>query len=497
MSALPNDEHAERALLGHTLHLGRIPEGVNGLASSDFYRPANETVWAAMRALSDQSKPCDLPSVLTYLDKLGQLERGKAQHSSRKVTDLGLIELQQAPPIVDPAHAAENILQHAQRRRMIVLHQRGLQQASDPTIELGELLRRTEEELGRVAGAPAEEPQQRGGWRELDLTPVLDGTWKPPEPTIGRRSDGRGLFYPGKSHTAIGETESAKTWFALSVALDELAAGNHVLFIDFEDDVGSIVNRLLAISGQSTAMISGRFHYLRPEGDLRASGNQAALTEQLHTYRPTLTINDGTTEAMVMHGLNPLDNADVAIFNMLLIRPQTDAGAAAVALDHVTKDRENRGRYAIGAVHKLNAVSGAGYVLENRAPFGIGLTGRSAIKIAKDRLGQLRPHALRSSNSMHWYGDLVLESHDRDFAEVSVEPPHERDEEFRPTALMKQIAELLAEKGPLSKNKIETAIRGKTDYKRQALTLLILDGYVSDGDAKNPHQLLKPFEADK
>jgi len=200
---------------------------------------------------------------------------------------------------------------------------------------------------------------------------------------------------------------------------------------------------------------------------------------------------------MVMHGLNPLDNADVAIFNMLLIRPQTDAGAAAVALDHVTKDRENRGRYAIGAVHKLNAVSGAGYVLENRAPFGIGLTGRSAIKIAKDRLGQLRPHALRSSNSMHWYGDLVLESHDRDFAEVSVEPPHERDEEFRPTALMKQIAELLAEKGPLSKNKIETAIRGKTDYKRQALTLLILDGYVSDGDAKNPHQLLKPFEADK
>ena len=198
-----------------------------------------------------------------------------------------------------------------------------------------------------------------------------------------------------------------------------------------------------------------------------------------------------------MHGLNPLDNADVAIFNMLLIRPQTDAGAAAVALDHVTKDRENRGRYAIGAVHKLNAVSGAGYVLENRAPFGIGLTGRSAIKIAKDRLGQLRPHALRSSNSMHWYGDLVLESHDRDFAEVSVEPPHERDEEFRPTALMKQIAELLAEKGPLSKNKIETAIRGKTDYKRQALTLLILDRYVSDGDAKNPHQLLKPFEADK
>jgi DnaB-like helicase N terminal domain len=57
MSALPNDELAERALLGHTLALGRIPEGVNGLAPSDFYRPVNETIWVAMRTLSDQSSP--------------------------------------------------------------------------------------------------------------------------------------------------------------------------------------------------------------------------------------------------------------------------------------------------------------------------------------------------------------------------------------------------------------------------------------------------------
>ena len=56
------------------------------------------------------------------------------------------------------------------------------------------------------------------------------------------------------------------------MALDELTAGNHVLFIDFEDDVGSIVNRLLAISGQSTAMISGRFHYRVRRGIFAPAG---------------------------------------------------------------------------------------------------------------------------------------------------------------------------------------------------------------------------------
>jgi hypothetical protein len=341
-----------------------------------------------------------------------------------------------------------------------------------------------------------EQPRRHGSWWQVDLRPVLDGTWKPPEPTVGRRNDGRGLFYPGKSHTVIGETESAKTWFALSAALDEIADGNHVIFIDFEDDEGTLVSRLLCISGGSQEMIAERFHYVRPDGDLRAKANHEDLAELLHTFRPTLVINDGITEAMALHNLDPIDNADVAVFNSILVKPITGLGPASVSLDHVVKRGESGDRYALGGVHKLNAVSGAGYLLENRQPFGVGMTGRSTIKITKDRPGQLRTHGQPGGGSLFWYGDLVMESHGRDFAEVSVEPPHEGTDDFRPTALMMQISRLLAEKGPLSKNKIETAIRGKTDYKRQALTLLILDGYVSDGDAKHPHKLLRPFEGD-
>jgi hypothetical protein len=59
-------------------------------------------------------------------------------------------------------------------------------------------------------------PRERSSWWPIDLTHVLNGTWRRPEPTIGKRSDGRGLFYKGKSHLVVGETESAKTWLTLA-----------------------------------------------------------------------------------------------------------------------------------------------------------------------------------------------------------------------------------------------------------------------------------------
>jgi AAA domain len=340
-----------------------------------------------------------------------------------------------------------------------------------------------------------EEAEERHSWRPVDLGPILDGTWKPLEPTVGKRSDGKGLFYPGKSHTVIGETESAKTWLALSAALDEMGEGNHVLYLDLEDDEGTIVNRLLTISAHSAEMIRERFHYLRPDSDLRSRVNAADLGEVLHAYQPTLAVIDGITEAMFIHGLNPLDNVDIAHFNAILTKSLTVLGAAAVALDHVKKNGDSRDRYALGGVHKLNAVSGAGYMLENRQPFGVGLTGRSTIKIAKDRPGQLRVNGLPSGGGLQWYGDLVLESHDRDFAEVSVEPPHERDESFRPTLLMTKIAEALGSAAqPMSQRQLLALVRGKDATKRDAFALLVAEGYIS---GKTPHTLVKPYAEDE
>jgi hypothetical protein len=43
----------------------------------------------------------------------------------------------------------------------------------------------------------------------------------------------------------------------------------------------------------------------------------------------------------------------------------------APAPERADADRGNRSRYAIGAVHKFNALDGAAYILENRQPFGV------------------------------------------------------------------------------------------------------------------------------
>jgi hypothetical protein len=58
-------------------------------------------------------------------------------------------------------------------------------------------------------------------WAALDERP-------PVEPTIG------GLIYPGRRHIFSGPPESAKTWAAFCIALEEIRAGGVVLHVDFE-----------------------------------------------------------------------------------------------------------------------------------------------------------------------------------------------------------------------------------------------------------------------
>lgn len=337
-----------------------------------------------------------------------------------------------------------------------------------------------------------EERSERRSWRPVDLSDVLAGRYRPPQPTVGARGDGAGLFYPGRLHTIASESEGGKTWLALAAARHELDAGHAVAFLDFEDDEGGVVGRLLAL-GADRASIRDRFAYIRPEEAVTALGNRDDLAEVLDELTPTLVILDGITEAMTMHGLEIKDNGDAARFGKMLPRWIAERGPASVACDHVTKDREGRGRYAIGAVHKLNGLNGAAYLLENRSPFGIGLTGRSTVKIAKDRPGQLRRNGLPSSGGMHWYGDLVLDSLDETSCQASIAAPTEHSDDFRPTVLMERIAKALEQHGPLSGKKLEAAVTGKAVHLRQALTFLQLDGYVSDS---TPHELLKPYPGD-
>ncbi len=333
-------------------------------------------------------------------------------------------------------------------------------------------------------------PVFRRSWKPVDFTDVLEGSWRPAEPTVGARADGVGLFYPGKVHTVSSESEGGKTWLVLAAVLHELRAGKSVVYVDFEDDEGGIVGRLLTLQADRLDL-AARFHYLRPQDPLGGGTHSDDLTALLCDVRPTLAVVDGVTEAMTLHGLDTNSNADAAKFGRMLPRRLADTGAASVSLDHVTKSIEGRGRYSLGAVHKLNALDGAAYVLENRDSFGVGITGRSTIRIAKDRPGQLRRHAVTSNTGLHWFADLVMTSHNEAFAEIAIEAPVDSTEGFRPTVLMGRIMAVIEERGPSSKRMIRSATTGKTATKDAALDQLIFDGYLTE---TSPHTKLRDWD---
>lgn len=223
-------------------------------------------------------------------------------------------------------------------------------------------------------------------WEPVDLGPWLDGTHISPQPSLGLpRSDGQRLIYPGREHSIYGETESGKSWFALGCVAVELRMGRDVLYIHYEEgDPGSTIERLMLL-GVPTGDIRNHLRFVAPGRPGRA-GWLADLLEPA----PALVIHDGVNEAMSLHGDDSMATDGAATFRRNLIKPCLAVGAATLACDHVTKSGDGRGRYAIGAAHKVAAIDGAAFMVENMEPFGRGMRGASSVFVTKDRPGQLR-----------------------------------------------------------------------------------------------------------
>lgn len=337
-------------------------------------------------------------------------------------------------------------------------------------------------------------------WRPVDLEPILDGTRARPEPTILRRTDGQGLIYPGLTHALVGESESAKSWIAQYACAQQLLAKNAVVYLDFEDSAGSVTDRMTTL-GMNPEMLTSRFAYIAPEEPVEPAG-RSQLAQAMADLHPSLVILDGVTEAMALHSLKSNDNDDLATFGRLIARPLAGGGAAVVTLDHQPKSSENRGRYALGGVHKLNALSGASLIAESVAPFGAGLRGITRLRIAKDRPGQLREHGLHSEGGLRWIGDFILDT--RDLVEPAfIQPPTEAKkaaEEWRPTELMESIcAAMQKAKRPLSKTEIRSRVKGRNEIVQRALAILVDEDYLKEEPGPRgviQHVIVKEYSAD-
>lgn len=363
----------------------------------------------------------------------------------------------------------------------------------------------TAEDIMRSAGfgdEPEPEGEATSSWEPVNLDDALDGKASGQPPTILRRDDGQCLIYPGKVHSLNGEPESGKSWLALHACAQEITAGNNVVYVDFEDDASNVTGRLLDL-GCDAGHIKQRFVYIRPDEPLPAIGEVGdRFVARLEQLAPTIVVFDGVTEAMSLHGWSIANNDDVATFIRNYPRRVTRLGPAAVLIDHVVKDKESQGRWAIGGQHKLAAIDGATYTVEMKKPFGRGRTGIATVKTTKDRPGFVRAY----SSGGKLAAEFILESDPDGRATarltaqrvVSSATP---DTGWRPTIYMERVGAFLAGQAePVSKNTVELAVEGNAERIREALGWLVKDLYIGEVPGRGGHskyKLLRPYVAPK
>ena len=235
-------------------------------------------------------------------------------------------------------------------------------------------------------GAPVDEEDDDSTWKPVNLTPYWQGTVTRPNAGIIHREDGPGLLYPGRVHSFYGESESGKSWLAQIVVAHTLISGHQAIYIDFEADAEDIVTRLKLLG--VTSAHAANLTYLRPEA---ARDITDPYWQSLLQSPARLIIIDGVTEALTMWGGETKDNDKITTWTRKFPRALARAtGAAVVTIDHVPKDKETRGRFAIGGQAKLASIDGAAYLIEPLEPLAPGRIGRLTVRVTKDRPGSVR-----------------------------------------------------------------------------------------------------------
>ncbi len=235
---------------------------------------------------------------------------------------------------------------------------------------------------------------------------------------------------------------------------------------------------------------------MRPERPLVGRGqyNVAALDE-LASWDIALAVIDSVGESIATEGLKPNDDDDVVRWMQTLPRRLAHHnGAAVLLLDHVAKEREGRGLWAIGSQRKLAAIDGAAYMLEVGVAPTRTVDGHVRLICAKDRHGtHQRGHQVAQVD--------ITPTGDR--TTITVHPPAgATGEPFRPTVLMERVSRYLEEHGPCSKRETLRNVEGKDKPLGQAIDVLVAEDYVEQTPRKargGGWELtsLKPFRDDE
>ena len=315
--------------------------------------------------------------------------------------------------------------------------------------------------------------------------------WHPVRLTDAAASDSlrtpdrfHGLLYDATEALVSGEPGVGKSMLLAAIMGEEARAGRTPLYLDFERTPGMLYERLEA-AGLSEEELA-RVLYLRPT--LKAE--PAAIRDMVERLRPSLVALDSYDAALAAFG-RETKNEDVRAFHADVIDPLRSTGALTVIADHVAKNRETRGRYTIGGQAKL-ALADVHLGLSALVPLRRGSGGKLKVHVHKDTYGWLPRAALfelaSDEDGLTWN----VRTDEDDAGEAS---------DFRPTGLMERVSRQLEIVGkPMSRNQLVQDVKGKGTYVRQAIDVLVREGFAEEEEGANRARfvsLARPFrEAD-
>lgn len=326
--------------------------------------------------------------------------------------------------------------------------------------------------LGPLPSSQPTPQFEHDDWGFVDLAdPTLEEPPTPPD--LGR------FLYSGMRHMISGPPEATKTLVLYHDALELARRGRAVGIIDFE--MGAKRAVLLMRELKATNDDLRRIFFVEPQSPPR----QGEL-ERFIEAGCCLVIIDASVGAYRASGLDDNSRVDAERFAEMWIKPLWRAGIATATIDHVTKDKETRGGFAIGSERKVG-----------QADVHIGLTtthklergGKTTISVEvhKDRPAFLRrPHP--------FFIDIVSHEITHELSVTYREAEKmQRTEKGgqRPTINMDRVSHWLTQQdGPQSRNAIEEAVKGNRESIRRAIDVLVAEGYCSSEEGPRGSKII-------
>lgn len=191
------------------------------------------------------------------------------------------------------------------------------------------------------------------------------------------------LIYPGCLNAFSAEPAQGKTMIALWAAAQLLEIDERVLYLDYEGNRRSVGGRLRSLGVKPEQAGPEQFLYVRP--NIIGPAEKAALCDIVRQHEPRLVVVDGVAKSIARHGLNEDKAPDCLQWMERVCWPLSELGPGVLMLDHVSKSKDEQGRWARGSGAKLGELDGASYGL--RGKFSRTKAGTVRMFLTKDREG--------------------------------------------------------------------------------------------------------------